>query len=102
SRAIADLKKPTEKTTAPVVRKITQNFLIPVPHTINGRVVDGQGQAVTSAVVSLRSEDVKTDGWYYGNQQTTVTTAGDFTLEGVAAGPATIGAAAPGLSAMTT
>lgn len=101
SRAMADLKKPAVKTTASIVRKITQDFLIPAPHKITGRVVNGEGQPVTSAVVSLRSEDVKTDGWYYGNQQTSVTATGDFSLEGVAAGPATIGAGAPGLSATT-
>jgi hypothetical protein len=101
SRAIADLPDPDDLTTAPRARKIKQDFLIPSPHKVTGRVVDSQDQPIAPATVSLRSDDVKTDGWYYGNQQTTVTAAGEFTLDGVAAGAAVIGAAAPGYSAFT-
>lgn len=101
SRAVADLPfKPFSQTTA-TVRRINQDFRIPEPHRIIGRVIDTKDQPVTSAVVSLRSKDVITDGWYYGNQQTTVTAAGEFVLEGVAEGEATLGAAAPGYAPFT-
>lgn len=101
SRAVADLTVASVSQTTATVRRITQDFRIPEPHRITGRVIDTKDQPVTSAVVSLRSKDVLTDGWYYGNQQTTVSATGEFVLEGVAEGEATLGAAAPGYAPLT-
>ncbi len=103
SCAIANLASATNYSTASRVRHLTQDFIIPPPHSIRGRVLDQSGDPVGSATVSLRSEDVETDGWYYSNQQTTVSASGEFELIGVATGNATLGAAAPGYApAFTT
>ncbi len=93
-RAIADLASASDATTEPRIRRLTQDFVIPALHTIRGRVTDFNDNPVSTANVHLRSEDPLSDGWNYDNQRTTVSVSGDFIIENVPAGIATIGAEA--------
>jgi len=99
--AIAEIPGTKPDTTATVTRKVTQNFTLPISVELQGKVLTEDDQPIPGALVSLQSDDIEDDGWFYGNQQTTTTAAGVFAIPHVATGPATIGAVTEGIPPAT-